>query len=48
MNRNEFKVYDEMDKKELWEEINYLVGSTSLTETDKELFLKCIEIWGSR
>lgn len=40
--------YRDMNKKELWREIEVLVEMTRFTEEDKGLFLDCIKEWGAR
>lgn len=48
MVKNEFKTYDEMNKPELWAEIEILVNCGHYSGTDKELFLNLIKEWGLR
>ena len=44
----EFMPHDKMNKEELWSEIMVLVSATNFTETDKELFLEVINLWGKK
>ena len=44
----EFMPHDKMNKSELWAEIMVLTTLANFSETDKELFLELIKLWGDK